>query len=77
MGRKDIAEKHFEEINEIFADIINGTLFAGQQTIKEDELFDLAARSVYKADNSKIHEQERDIAKRWAKEDVVFSIIGI
>ena len=77
MGRKDIAEKHFEEINKIFADIVNGTLFEGRQTIKEDELFDLPAKSQFKADNSKLHEQERDIAKRWSKEEVVFSIIGI
>lgn len=77
MGRKDIAEKHFEEINKIFADIINGTLFDGNQTIKEDELFDLPMKSQYKADSGKLHEQERDIAKRWSREDVVFSIIGI
>lgn len=77
MGSKDIAEKHFEEINKIFADIVNGTIFEGNQTIKEDELYDLPAKSQYKADNSKLHEQERDIAKCWSKENVVFSIIGI
>lgn len=77
MGRKDITEKHFEEINKIFADIINGTLFEGNQTIKEDELFDIPTKSQYKADSGKLHEQERDIAKRWSKEEVVFSIIGI
>ena len=77
MGTKDIAEKHFEEINKIFADIINGTLFEGSQTIKETELVDLPMKSQYKADDGKLHEQERDIAKRWSKEDVVFSIIGI
>ena len=77
MGNKDIAEKHFEEINSIFADIVNGTIFGGKQTIKEDELFDLPAKSQYKADDNKLHEQERDIAKRWSKEEVVFSIIGI
>lgn len=77
MGNKDIAEKHFEEINKVFADIVNGTLFGGQQTVKEEDLFDLPARSQFKADTSKLHEQERDIAKRWAKEGIVFSIIGI
>ncbi|WP_027205265.1 hypothetical protein [Butyrivibrio fibrisolvens] len=77
MGSKDIAEKHFEEINKVFADIVNGTLFGGQQTVKEEDLFDLPARSQFKADTSKLHEQERDIAKRWAKEGIVFSIIGI
>lgn len=77
MGSKDIAEKHFEEINKVFADIVNGTLFGGQQTVKEEDLFDLPARSQFKADTNKLHEQERDIAKRWAKEGIVFSIIGI
>lgn len=77
MGRKDIAEKHFEEINKIFADIVNGTIFGGQQTIKEDELYDIPAKSQYKADDNILHEQERDIAKCWSKENVVFSIIGI
>ena len=77
MGRKDIAEKHFEEINKIFADIVNGTVFEGHQIIKENELHDLSTKSQYKADDNKLHEQERDIAKRWVKEDVVFSIIGI
>lgn len=77
MGRKDITEKHFQEINKIFADIINGTLFSGNQTIKENELLDLPTKSQFKADNNEIHEQERDIAKRWSKENVIFSIIGI
>ena len=77
MGRKDIAEKHFEEINEIFADIVNGTIFGGHQTINENELQDLAAKSQYKADDNRLHEQERDIAKRWLKGNVIFSIIGI
>lgn len=60
MGTKDIAEKHFEEINKIFADIINGTLFEGSQTIKEAELVDLPMKSQYKADDGKLHEQERE-----------------
>ena len=77
MGKKDIAEKHFEEIDKIFADIVNGTLFGGNQTIKEDELIDLPHKSQYKADDGKLHEQERDIVKRWSKENVIFSIIGI
>ena len=77
MGNKDIAEKHFEEINKIFADIVNGTLFGGVQAIKEDELIDLPHKSQYKADDGKLREQERDIVKRWSKENVIFSIIGI
>ena len=77
MGNKDIAEKHFEEINKVFADIVNGTLFAGRQTVHENELIDIPCRSQYKADDGELHEQERDIVKRWSKENVIFSIIGI
>lgn len=77
MGNKDIAEKHFEEINKVFADIVNGTLFAGRQAVHENELIDIPCRSQYKADDGELHEQERDIVKRWSKENVIFSIIGI
>lgn len=77
MGTKDITEKHLIEIDEIFADIINGTIFNGKQIVKENELQDIPMKSQFKADSNKIHEQERDIAKRWSKDGVIFSILGI
>lgn len=77
MAEKDIAEKHLIEIDEVFADVINGTIFKGKQIVKETELQDLPMKSQFKADSNKIHEQERDIAKRWSKDGVIFSILGI
>ena len=38
MGAKDIAEKHLEELNDVFADIVNVLLFDGEQLVKENEL---------------------------------------
>ena len=33
MGEKDITEKILEDHNDVFADIINGLVFAGEQKI--------------------------------------------
>lgn len=33
MGEKDITEKILEDHNDVFADIINGLIFAGEQRI--------------------------------------------
>jgi hypothetical protein len=30
MGKKDITEKHLEELNDVFADIVNVLLWAGK-----------------------------------------------
>lgn len=32
MGEKDITEKILEDHNDVFADIINGLIFAGEQS---------------------------------------------
>ena len=36
MGEKDITEKILADYNDVFADIMNGLLFAGEQKIGED-----------------------------------------
>ena len=33
MGEKDITEKILEDYNDVFADIINGLLFQGEQSV--------------------------------------------
>lgn len=65
MGQKDMAEKLLEDYNDVFADIVNGLLFDGEQTVHEEELRDSPIRTQYKADNGTLHEQERDIEKYW------------
>ena len=62
MARKDMAEKTLEAHADVFADIANVLLFGGKRLVREEELEDAAARSVYKADG-RLREQERDTVK--------------
>lgn len=50
MGEKDITEKILEDHNDVFADIINGLIFAGEQRILPESLENTAVHSQYKAD---------------------------
>lgn len=77
MGQKDIAEKILEDYNDVFADIVNGLLFHGKVTVRENELENICTKSQYKADTSKLHEQERDVAKFWEKGKTCFALFGL
>ena len=76
MGEKDMTEKTLEAYNDVFADIVNGLLFQGRELVKEDELEQETARSIYKIDGY-LHEQERDVAKYWKKCDVRIALYGL
>ncbi len=76
VAEKDITEKILESYNDVFADIVNVLLFDGEEIIREDELIDEDVRSAYKADG-KIHELERDTAKRWVKKNIRIACIGL
>ena len=76
MGEKDIAEKTLEAYNEVFADIVNVLLFHGEQIIQPEDLVDQTPRAMYKADD-KIREVERDVAKRWVKNNIRIACIGL
>ena len=77
MGQKDITEKVLEDYNDVFADIINGLLFGGEQEIKPEDLENTTVHAQYKAEVDKVHELERDIAKYWKDEKVELAICGI
>ena len=79
MGEKDITQKDFEAYNDVFSDIVNGTLFGGREVIKPDSLVDAAVKSQYKADDDVIHEQERDVAKYWTDKNcyIRLALLGI
>ncbi|MCD8018505.1 MAG: hypothetical protein LUF92_02640 [Clostridiales bacterium] len=77
MGEKDLTEKILEEFPDVFSDVVNGSVFKGNKRVAPDELIALAVHSQYKADDSKLHEQERDIAKYWKKDNVNFVLYGI
>ena len=65
MGEKDLTEKILEDYDDVFADIMNGLLFNGEQIINPQNLENASVHSQYKAEGNKLHEQERDTAKYW------------
>ena len=77
MHQKDLAEKLLFDYNDVFADVINGYVFKGNQTINENQLKDSKIRTQFKADDNKLHEQERDILKEWCDSDIRIAICGI
>ena len=77
MKEKDITQKVLEDNNDIFADIVNVLLFDGKSEVEENELVNTTVHSQYKADDGKVHEQERDIAKYWKKEGTDIVLYGI
>lgn len=76
MGDKDITEKTLEAYNDVFADIVNVLLFNGKRVVKEDDLEDAVLRYHYKADDSKLHEMERDAAKYWLNSNIRIAFVG-
>ena len=69
MSQKDITEKMLFTYNDVFADVVNALLFNGEQVIAEEELVDQTPRVAYKADGV-IRDIERDVAKRWLKNNI-------
>ena len=77
MGQKDITEKLLEDYNDVFADIINGLIFKGEQRILPESLENAKVHSQYKAEDGKVHELERDVIKYWKEKKVELAICGI
>ncbi len=77
MGQKDLSEKLLEDYNDVFADIVNGLIFKGEQRINPKELRRNNVHSQYKADDAKLHELERDVSKEWVSSKVNIAIYGI
>lgn len=76
MAEKDITEKTFIALNDVFADIYNGLLFHGKQVITESTLEDSRTFSQYKAEDGHLHEQERDNMKRWCGYGINVIMVG-
>ena len=77
MGTKDATEKILADYNDVFADIINALIFKGKQQVKPEDLESTGQRSMYKADTSKLHEQERDVSKFWKKCNIKLALFGM
>ncbi len=77
MGNKDTTEKVLADYKDVFADIINALVFKGEQRVKSEALENTMAKSMYKSDNSQLHEQERDVVKIWKECNIELAICGI
>ncbi len=75
MAEKDITEKNLESYDDVFADIINGLLFKGENIVKETDLQEAIPMSQYKIDG-RMHEQERDVAKFWMNGTIRLCLYG-
>lgn len=76
MSEKDLSEKILEDYNDVFADIVNVLLFDGEERVKPDSLTNTGVHSQYKADE-KLHEQERDVAKKWNDCNIQLALFGL
>ena len=65
------------ELEDIFADVVNVLLFNGEQVILPNSLKNGLTKSQYKADDNKIHEQERDVIKFWEDGGINIAIFGL
>ena len=72
---KDVSEKLLEDYNDVFADILNSTLFDGREVVKADELENAVTVSQLKLLDG-LHEQERDTAKYWKQGAVIIATFG-
>lgn len=77
MGQKDMVEKILEDHNDVFADIVNVLLFKGKQIMRKESLRETNAKSFYKAETGKLHEQERDVSKYWEDAGARIAICGL
>ena len=77
MAEKDIAEKNFMALNDVFADIFNVLVFAGKTVVTEESLAEQTVISQYKEQNDRLHEQERDVFKNWKSHDFNLVLAGI
>lgn len=76
MGKYDINQKLLEDYNDVFADIMNVFLFNGEQRVKEKDLCNTKDKSAYRH-NGGIHEQERDVIKKWQSSYINLAIVGL
>lgn len=76
MKEKDLAERHLEVYEDVFADIVNVLLFKGINIVKGKELETAVTQSTYKA-SGKLRGQERDVAKYINSANIHVAFLGI
>jgi hypothetical protein len=76
LAEKDTSQRTLESLNDVFADIVNGLLFNGEEVVNENDLINDTTHSVYKVDG-KLHDQERDVSKFWKNCQFRIALFGI
>ena len=77
MAEKDITQKTFMALNDVFADIFNVLVFRGNKVVAEKNLEEKTGFSQYKALDGVLHEQERDVFKHWNGNGFHLALAGI
>ncbi|MBQ8518832.1 MAG: Rpn family recombination-promoting nuclease/putative transposase [Agathobacter sp.] len=77
MGQKDISEKILVDYNDVFADIINVCVYDGEEVVKPEGLENALVHAQYKAEDGRLREEERDVAKYWKKKNIAIALYGI
>jgi len=76
MQEKDLIEKHLENYEDVFIDVINVLLFRGKKVLQGEILEQSVTQSFYSLEGH-IHGQDRDIAKYWLAGNVRVAFLGI
>ena len=74
---KDVTEKRLEEFDDVFVDIFNNLLFAGEEILHEDDLISLPTESYVRKSDGKIHQNNRDVRKADKENNVYRLVCGL
>ena len=77
MGEQDLSEKILLDYNDVFADIINVQIYDGEEVIHPNDLVNTSVHAQYKADDNKLHEEERDVVKYCKKNKLNIALFGL
>ena len=77
MGQKDISEKILVDYNDVFADIMNVCIYEGKEVVNPENLENTLVHAQYKAEDGKLHEEERDVLKYWKEKETAIALYGI
>ena len=77
LAEKDITEKSFIRLNDVFADVFNGLVFRGEQIVTPESLEVVDASSQYRTEDLSLHEMERDVLKVWKNYGINLVAFGV
>lgn len=63
MGQKDLTAKQFENVPEVFADVVNALIYEGEQVLLPADLRPAPTESFYPSNNGMLRNQYSDMSK--------------